>query len=105
MANAPSLLALLSGLLLVTGIAPELVNGVYEASKAFVLAFSQSLNHELADKNVRIQVVLPGATATDIWEKGSSLQSLPQTRRNLIRKLSLSSPAKRYAVPGLNTSA
>ena len=29
-------------------------------------------------KNVRVQVVLPGATATDIWEKaGTSLASLP----------------------------
>jgi uncharacterized protein len=44
-----------------------------------VLALSQSLHHELARKNVRIQVVLPGATATDIWEKaGTPLESLPK---------------------------
>lgn len=126
-------------------IGSERVSGVYGASKAFVLAFSQSLHHELADKNVRIQVVLPGATATDIWQKaGTSLESLPKervmpvedmvdaalvgldrgeivtipslpdiaeweayeaARRNLIPKLSLSSPARRYAVTGLNTSA
>ena len=48
----------------IVGIAPELLNGVYGGSKAFVLAFSQSLRHELADKNVRVQAVLPGATAT-----------------------------------------
>lgn len=60
-------------------IAPETLNGVYGASKAFVLAFSRSLNHELADKNVRIQAVLPGATATDIWEKaGRTLELLPE---------------------------
>ena len=41
-------------------IAPELLNGVYGGTKAFVLAFSQSLHKELADKNIRIQVVLPG---------------------------------------------
>jgi uncharacterized protein len=63
----------------IVAIAPEILNGVYGASKAFVLALSRSLHHELARQNVRIQVVLPGATATDIWEKaGTPLESLPQ---------------------------
>jgi short-subunit dehydrogenase len=63
----------------IVAIAPEILNGVYGASKAFVLALSQSLHHELAAKNVRIQAVLPGATATDIWEKaGMPLESLPK---------------------------
>jgi hypothetical protein len=44
------------------------INGVYNASKAFVLAFSQSLKHELAEKGVRVQVVLPGVPATGFWE-------------------------------------
>jgi 5'-nucleotidase len=48
-------------------LAPELLNGVYGGTKAFVLAFSQSLQHELGDKGVRVQAVLPGATATDFW--------------------------------------
>ena len=51
----------------IVGVAPETLNGVYGGTKAFVLAFSQSLRKELADKNVRIQAVLPGATATDFW--------------------------------------
>jgi short-subunit dehydrogenase len=54
----------------IVGIAPEILNGVYGGTKAFVLAFSQSLHRELADKGVRIQAVLPGATATDFWETG-----------------------------------
>ena len=49
-------------------ITPELLNGVYAGTKAFVLAFSQSLHHELADKGIRVQAVLPGATATDFWD-------------------------------------
>ncbi|RDZ27313.1 SDR family NAD(P)-dependent oxidoreductase [Lysobacter silvisoli] len=52
----------------IVALAPELLNGVYGGSKAFVLAFSQSLQHELADKGVRVQAVLPGATATDFWD-------------------------------------
>jgi short-subunit dehydrogenase len=63
----------------VVAIAPEILNGVYGATKAFVLAFSQSLHHELADSGVRIQVVLPGATATDFWEKsGRPVEQLPK---------------------------
>lgn len=54
----------------IVGIAPELLNGVYGGSKAFVYAFSQSLHHELADKGIRVQAVLPGATATDFWATG-----------------------------------
>ncbi|MGZ9718664.1 SDR family NAD(P)-dependent oxidoreductase [Rhizobium miluonense] len=62
----------------VVAIAPEILNGVYGGTKAFVLAFSQSLKHELADKNVRVQVVLPGATATEFWGiAGTPVEHLP----------------------------
>jgi len=63
----------------IVAIAPEVLNGVYGGSKAFVLAFSQSLQHELADKGVRVQVVLPGATATDFWQlAGTPVEYLPK---------------------------
>jgi short-subunit dehydrogenase len=52
----------------IVAIAPEVLNGVYGGSKAFVLAFSQSLHQELAGKGVRVQAVLPGATATEFWD-------------------------------------
>lgn len=62
----------------VVAVSPETLNGVYGGSKAFVLAFSQSLQHELAGKGVRVQAVLPGATATDFWAKGGlPVQHLP----------------------------
>lgn len=53
----------------VVALAPELLNGVYSGSKAYVQNFSTSLKNELADKGVKVQVVLPGATATPLWEK------------------------------------
>ena len=63
----------------VVAIAPEVLNGVYGGTKAFVLAFSQSLRHELAGAGVRVQVVLPGATATDFWDvAGTPVEHLPQ---------------------------
>ncbi len=59
-------------------IAPEILNGVYGATKAFVLALSLSLHKELAGRGVRIQAVLPGATATNFWNAaGSSIESVP----------------------------
>lgn len=59
-------------------IAPEILNGVYGATKAFVLALSLSLHKELADKKLRIQAVLPGAVATNFWDaSGGSLDELP----------------------------
>lgn len=63
----------------IVAIAPELLNGVYGGTKAFVLAFTQSLVRELADKNIRVQAVLPGATATDFWDAaGKPVHELPQ---------------------------
>ncbi|MGF6553052.1 SDR family NAD(P)-dependent oxidoreductase [Paraburkholderia youngii] len=63
----------------IAAITPELLNGVYGGSKAFVLALSQSLHHELAHKGIRVQAVLPGATATDFWESGGlPLENLPK---------------------------
>jgi short-subunit dehydrogenase len=62
----------------IVSVAPELLNGVYGGSKAFVLAFSQSLRHELSDKGIRVQAVLPGATATDLWSNaGKPVEELP----------------------------
>ena len=54
----------------IVAVSPETLNGVYGGSKAFVLAFSQSLQHELAGKGVQVQAVLPGATATGFWATG-----------------------------------
>jgi len=81
-AMAPGLVARGEGTIIniasVVGIAPEILNGVYGATKAFVLAFSLSLHKELAGKNVRVQAVLPGAIATDFWGvAGASLEQLP----------------------------
>src|SRR5258706_1753712 len=52
----------------IVAIAPEMLNGVYGGTKAVVLALSRSLHHELADKGVRVQAVLPGATTTGFWD-------------------------------------
>jgi uncharacterized protein len=52
----------------VVGIAVEMLNGVYSASKSYVLSFGHALQRDLADKGVRIHTVLPAATATEFWD-------------------------------------
>ena len=82
-AAAPAFVARGSGTIIniasIVAIGPEILNGIYGASKAFVLAFSQSLRKELSDKGVRVQVVLPGATATEFWDvAGVPVSNLPK---------------------------
>lgn len=52
----------------VVGIAVEALNGVYSASKSYVLSFGHALQRDLKDKGVRVQTVLPAATATEFWD-------------------------------------
>jgi uncharacterized protein len=58
---------------------PELLNGVYSGSKAFVLNLTQSLHKEVGDKGVQMQAVLPGATASEFWDRAGigGTQNLP----------------------------
>lgn len=118
-------------------LAPEMLNGCYSGTKAYLLALSQRLQLEVAGRGVQVQVVLPGATRTAFWahsridiavvtpdmvmdvdelvdaalaglDRGErvTIPSLPDSaeweafeaaRRNLVPKLSLRTPAERYA--------
>lgn len=70
---APQLIAKGGGAIIniasVVAVAPEFFTGIYPATKAYVLAFSQSLQLELGPKGVYVQAVLPAATRTEIWER------------------------------------
>ncbi|EJB07005.1 short-chain dehydrogenase of unknown substrate specificity [Rhizobium leguminosarum bv. trifolii WSM597] len=62
----------------IVAIAPELLNGVYGGTKAFMLAFTQSLQHELSAEGIIAQAVLPGATSTEFWDvAGVGVGNLP----------------------------
>lgn len=44
-----------------------------------MLSFTRGLQEEFADSNVRIQAVLPAATATEIWShSGVTVDDLPE---------------------------
>jgi short-subunit dehydrogenase len=53
----------------VLALAPELMPGIYPATKAFVLTLSQSLQFEFGARGVYVQAVLPAATRTEIWSR------------------------------------
>jgi hypothetical protein len=81
-AALPGFVARKNGLIIniasVVALAPELLNGTYSGTKAYVVNFTQSLNHEVQGKGVTVQAVLPGATSTLLWEKaGRPVESLP----------------------------
>ena len=46
------------------------VSSAYSGTKGYVMNFTRGLQEELAGTGVRVQLVLPAATATEIWEVG-----------------------------------
>lgn len=62
----------------VVALMPENFPGAYAATKAYVLALTQSLQSELKDGPVRIQAVLPGLTRTEFFDRaGLDVNALP----------------------------
>jgi short-subunit dehydrogenase len=62
----------------VLALAPELMPGIYAATKAFVLTFSQALQIELGSRGLYVQAVLPAATRTEIWARsGRDANAIP----------------------------
>lgn len=53
----------------VVALIPEIFNGTYSGSKAFVLNLTQALQGELAKAGVRVQAVLPGLTRTELFDR------------------------------------
>jgi len=74
-AALPGFIARSRGLIInissIVALSPELLNGVYSGTKAFVLNLTQSLHNEVKDKGIRVQAVLPGATSTEFWDRAS----------------------------------
>jgi uncharacterized protein len=72
-AAVPRFLAAGSGSIIniasVLALAPGVLPGIYAATKAFVLIFSQSLQAELGGRGLYVQAVLPSATRTEIWAR------------------------------------
>jgi short-subunit dehydrogenase len=56
------------------------ISAIYSGTKGYVMNFSRGLQQELAGTNVRLQLVMPASTATELWDlAGVPLASLNQT--------------------------
>ena len=53
----------------VLALAPEIMPGIYAATKSYMLTFSQSLQAEFGPRGLYVQAVLPATTRTEIWER------------------------------------
>lgn len=57
-------------------------SSVYCATKAFINIFTETLALELKDTEIRVQVLCPGMTATDIFERvGEDVEELANKRK------------------------
>lgn len=55
------------------------VSAIYSGTKGYVMNFSRGLQQELAETKIRLQLVMPASTATEIWDLGGiPLASLNQ---------------------------
>jgi short-subunit dehydrogenase len=53
------------------------ISAIYSGTKGYVMNFSRGLQKELAETNVRLQLVFPASTATELWDlSGVPLASL-----------------------------
>jgi short-subunit dehydrogenase len=79
----PAFLSRANGLIIniasIVALAPELLNGTYSGTKAYVVNLTQSLHREVSGKGIRVQVVLPGAIDTEFWDRaGLPVKNLPE---------------------------
>lgn len=64
-------------------------SAVYSATKAFVSIFTETLAIELKDTNIRVQVLCPGMTATEFFDRmNEDVEELAKTRKGLFKVMS-----------------
>ncbi|PZP61650.1 MAG: SDR family oxidoreductase [Pseudoxanthomonas spadix] len=62
----------------VLALAPEMFEGIYSGTKAYLLNLSQAMAAQLGPQGVHVQAVLPGATRTELWGKaGRDMDEFP----------------------------
>jgi uncharacterized protein len=71
-AAVPAFIARKQGLIInissALGIHSLPISAIYSGTKAFVLQYTRGLQQELAETGVKVQLVLPASTATEIWD-------------------------------------
>ncbi|HOO46865.1 MAG TPA: SDR family oxidoreductase [Deltaproteobacteria bacterium] len=77
----------------INGIKPALLQGVYSITKAGLISMTRAFAKELADKNIRVNAVLPGLVETKFSQAIMENEMVYQYAVDMI-------PMKRHAQPG-----
>lgn len=86
------------------GLIPMPGSATYNATKAYLVSFSEALSMELADDGIVVQALCPGFTYTEIWEgaayqKQSHIPKIAWMSADEVVIISLGAiPKKRYLV-------
>jgi len=77
----------------INGIKPALLQGIYSITKAGLISMTRAFAKELADKNIRVNAVLPGLVETKFSEAIMENEMVYKYAVDMI-------PMKRHAQPG-----
>ena len=71
----------------------------YAATKGGVVSMARSIAADLAPRNIRVNVVAPGATKTPIWKRGPLANATPEESAKLVTFVSSAIPLGRWGEP------
>jgi NAD(P)-dependent dehydrogenase (short-subunit alcohol dehydrogenase family) len=71
----------------------------YAASKGGLLSMARAVAADLAPRNIRVNVVAPGATMTPIWKRGARANATPEESAKLSSFVSSTIPLGRWGEP------
>ena len=71
----------------------------YAASKGGVVSMARSIAADLAPRNIRVNVVAPGATKTPIWNRGPRASIAADESAKLAKAMSSRIPLGRWGEP------
>lgn len=71
----------------------------YAATKGGVVSMARSIAADLAPRNIRVNVVAPGATKTPIWKRGPRANVTPEESAKLSKVVASAIPLGRWGEP------
>jgi NAD(P)-dependent dehydrogenase (short-subunit alcohol dehydrogenase family) len=71
----------------------------YAATKGGLLSMARSIAADLAPRNIRVNVVAPGATKTPIWKRGARASASAEESAKLANVVSSAIPLGRWGEP------
>jgi NAD(P)-dependent dehydrogenase (short-subunit alcohol dehydrogenase family) len=71
----------------------------YAAAKGGLVSMARSIAADLAPRNIRVNVVAPGATKTPIWKRGARVSASAEESAKLANALSSAVPLGRWGEP------